>query len=51
VLLMAFVLLWWSGAGFWAGTGIVALCYYPQLARAIRRRFLRGGRLSASGSS
>ena len=41
VLLLALALVWWLGASFWAAAAVVALCYYPALARTVRRRVRR----------
>ena len=41
VLLLAIALVWWLGASLWAAAAVVALCYYPTLARIVRRRVRR----------
>ena len=41
VVLLALLLVWWLGASFWTAGVVVALCYYPTLARTVRRRLRR----------
>lgn len=41
VVLLAMALVWWLGASLWTAAIVIALCYYPALARAIRRRVKR----------
>ncbi len=41
VLVLALALVWWLGASIWAAVAVIVLCYYPSLARSVRRRVKR----------
>jgi transcriptional regulator with XRE-family HTH domain len=38
ILVLVSALVWWTPVDIWTGAGMIALCHYPHIARAIRQR-------------